>query len=160
MAKSDPVVTFDDVTVACVAQAALQDVRTAFASRAIGLLRPNGAGKSTMITALLGLIAPARGRMRVLGHDVAAAPLQIRARVGHMPESDAHIPGMNAVSFVAYCGELSGLPRVNAFRHQRAHADVLGDSVPVSLTSLAVIALASLWLAGRAVERREYVLEQ
>ena len=36
-----------------------------------------------------------------------------------MPESDAHIPGMNAVTFVAYCGELAGLPRVDAM--QRAH---------------------------------------
>jgi len=36
-----------------------------------------------------------------------------------MPETDAHIPGMNAVSFVAYCGELAGLPRVDAM--QRAH---------------------------------------
>src|SRR5207245_1422643 len=57
--------------------------------------------------------------MRVLGLDVAEAPLDIRARVGYMPESDAHIPGMNAVSFVAYCGELAGLPRVDAM--QRAH---------------------------------------
>jgi ABC-2 type transport system ATP-binding protein len=72
-----------------------------------------------MIKALLGFVKPAHGRMRVLGYDVAAAPLQIRARVGYMPESDAHIPGMNAVSFVAYCGELAGLPRVDAM--QRAH---------------------------------------
>ncbi len=36
-----------------------------------------------------------------------------------MPESDAHIPGMNAVSFVAYCGALSGLPHADAM--QRAH---------------------------------------
>jgi ABC-2 type transport system ATP-binding protein len=36
-----------------------------------------------------------------------------------MPETDGHIPGMNAVSFVAYCGELAGLPRVDAM--QRAH---------------------------------------
>src|SRR5438067_1418152 len=72
-----------------------------------------------MIKALLGFIAPARGRMRVLGLDVAVAPLEIRGRVGYMPESDSHIPGMNAVSFVAYCGELAGLPRVDAM--QRAH---------------------------------------
>jgi ABC-2 type transport system ATP-binding protein len=57
--------------------------------------------------------------MRVLGHDVAREPLDIRARVGYVPESDAHIPGMNAVSFVSYCGELAGLPRVDAV--QRAH---------------------------------------
>jgi ABC-2 type transport system ATP-binding protein len=85
----------------------------------VGLLGPNGAGKSTMLKSLLGFIVPERGRLRVLGLDVAESPLDIRARVGYMPESDAHIPGMNAVSFVAYCGELSGLPRVDAM--QRAH---------------------------------------
>ncbi len=57
--------------------------------------------------------------MRVLGLDVRTSPLLIRARIGYMPESDAHIPGMNAVSFVAYCGELAGLPRTDAM--QRAH---------------------------------------
>jgi ABC-2 type transport system ATP-binding protein len=68
---------------------------------------------------LLGFIVPERGRLHVLGLDVARSPLDIRARVGYMPESDSHIPGRNAVSFVAYCGELSGLPRVDAM--QRAH---------------------------------------
>ena len=48
--------------------------------------------------------------MRVLGLDVAAAPLEIRSRIGYMPETDAHIPGMTAVTFVAYCGQLAGLP--------------------------------------------------
>ncbi len=36
-----------------------------------------------------------------------------------MPETDGHIPGMNAVSYVAYCGQLAGLPKVDAM--QRAH---------------------------------------
>src|SRR5436190_839746 len=119
MADADPVVTFENVTVVYGQNAALRDVTAEFASGAVGLLGPNGAGKSTMIKALLGFIAPARGRMRVLGLDVAAAPLEIRARVGYMPENDAHIPGMNAVSFVAYCAELSGLPRADAM--QRSH---------------------------------------
>src|SRR5216110_663778 len=119
MAEGDPVVTLDSVTVAYGTQAALSDVTTAFVPGAVGLLGPNGAGKSTMIKALLGFVVPTRGRMRVLGLDVAQAPLEIRARVGYMPENDAHIPGMNAVSFVAYCGELAGLPRVDAM--QRAH---------------------------------------
>src|SRR6202790_4182545 len=116
---TDPVVTLDRVTTSYGAQAALSDVTTVFGKGAVGLLGPNGAGKSTLIKALLGFIVPERGRMRVLGLDVAESPLEIRARVGYMPESDAHIPGMNAVSFVAYCGELSGLPRVDAM--QRAH---------------------------------------
>jgi ABC-2 type transport system ATP-binding protein len=119
MAEPGPVVTLEGVTVMYAAQAALQEVTVGFAGGAVGLLGPNGAGKSTLIKTLLGFIVPDRGRMRVLGLDVAVAPLAIRARVGYMPESDAHIPGMNAVTFVAYCGELSGLPRVDAM--QRAH---------------------------------------
>ena len=119
MAETAPVVTLDHVTVAYGRSRALQDVTTTFASGAVGLLGPNGAGKSTMIKALLGFIVPEQGRMGILGLDVAASSLEIRARVGYMPESDAHIPGMNAVSFVAYCGELAGLPRVDAM--QRAH---------------------------------------
>jgi ABC-2 type transport system ATP-binding protein len=119
MAEGDSVVTLENVTVAYGTNRALRDVTSSFAAGAVGLLGPNGAGKSTMLKSLLGFIVPERGRLRVLGLDVAESPLEIRARVGYMPESDAHIPGMNAVSFVAYCGELAGLPRVDAM--QRAH---------------------------------------
>jgi ABC-2 type transport system ATP-binding protein len=119
MSERPPVVELEGVTVVYGAQRALQDVTARFAAGAVGLLGPNGAGKSTIIKSLLGFVKPAAGRMRVLGYDVAVSPLDIRARVGYMPESDAHIPGMNAVSFVAYCGELAGLPRVDAM--QRAH---------------------------------------
>ncbi len=72
-----------------------------------------------MIKALLGFVAPSQGQMHVLGLDVAKSPIEIRVRIGYMPENDAHIPGMNAVSFVAYCGELAGLPRSDSM--QRAH---------------------------------------
>ena len=119
MTDTAPVVTLDGVTVAYGRNTALRGVTTTFAAGAVGLLGPNGAGKSTMIKALLGFVVPTTGRMKVLGLDVAEAPLAIRARVGYMPETDAHIPGMNAVQFVAYCGELAGLPRVDAM--QRAH---------------------------------------
>src|ERR1700736_2585088 len=119
MTNSAPVVTLDNVTVSYGKRAALREVTTSFAAGAVGLLGPNGAGKSTMIKALLGFIVPERGHLQVLGIDVADRPLEIRARVGYMPETDGHIPGMNAVSFVAYCGELAGLPRADA--KQRAH---------------------------------------
>jgi ABC-2 type transport system ATP-binding protein len=112
-------VVLENVTVNYGAHPALRDVSVAFPEGAVGLLGPNGAGKSTLIKTLLGLLRPSRGAMHVLGHDVADAPLAVRARVGYMPENDAHIPGMNAVSFVAYCGELCGLPRADAM--QRAH---------------------------------------
>ena len=99
---------------------ALHDVDAEFLPGAVGLLGPNGAGKSTLLKALLGFVRPDGGRMQVLGMDVVERPLQIRARLGYMPESEAHIPDVNAVTLVAYCGRLAGLPAADAM--QRAHA--------------------------------------
>jgi ABC-2 type transport system ATP-binding protein len=113
------VVELDGVTVIFGKNRALKTVTARFARGAVGLLGPNGAGKSTMLKALLGFVTPDEGRMSVLGLDVAQRPMEIRARIGYMPETDAHIPGMNAVSFVAYCGQLAGLPSSDAM--QRAH---------------------------------------
>ena len=113
------VVSLDDVTVVYGKNEALSGVAVQFPGGAVGLLGPNGAGKSTMIKALLGFIVPTRGQMLVLGLDVRHKAQEIRARIGYMPENDSHIPGMNAVTFVAYCGQLSGLPPVDAM--QRAH---------------------------------------
>ena len=72
---------------------ALRDVAATFETGAVGLLGPNGAGKSTMIKTLLGFVKPDQGRMTVLGLDVATAPLEIRARIGYMPENDATFRG-------------------------------------------------------------------
>ena len=116
---TDHAVRLDQVTVVYGKNRALRDVTAVFPKGAVGLLGPNGAGKSTMLKSLLGFITPQRGRLDVLGLDVAERPLEVRAKLGYMPESDGHIPGMNAVTFVAYCGQLAGLPRADAM--QRAH---------------------------------------
>jgi ABC-2 type transport system ATP-binding protein len=118
-APVEAVVQLDGVSVIYGKNKALKNVSAKFASGAVGLLGPNGAGKSTMLKSLLGFVKPDEGRMSVLGMDVAKHPLEIRARLGYMPETDGHIPGMNAVQFVAYCGQLAGLPSVDAM--QRAH---------------------------------------
>jgi ABC-2 type transport system ATP-binding protein len=112
-------VRLDHVTVVYGSNAALRDVTAVFPKGAVGLLGPNGAGKSTMLKSLLGFLAPKSGKLDVLGLNVAKQPLEVRARLGYMPESDGHIPGMNAVTFVAYCGQLAGLPKTDAM--QRAH---------------------------------------
>ncbi|MPZ17939.1 MAG: ATP-binding cassette domain-containing protein [Luteitalea sp.] len=116
---SDAVVQLQQVSVTYAKTRALNDVSATFATGAIGLLGPNGAGKSTLLRALLGFITPDQGSMNVLGLDVRTRAREIRRRIGYMPETDAHIPGMNAVTFVAYCGRLAGLPDADAM--QRAH---------------------------------------
>ena len=112
-------VVLDHVSVSYGTAPALRDVSAVFPNGAVGLLGPNGAGKSTMLKSLLGFIVPTSGRLDVLGLNVAERPLEIRARLGYMPEHDGHVPGMNAVTFVAYCAELAGLPKTDAM--QRAH---------------------------------------
>ena len=86
---------------------------------ATGLLGPNGAGKTTLIKTLLGFVKPTSGTASILGLDAATEGRRIRQMVGLMPEQDCHIPGMSAVAFVAYAGELAGMPEAQALR--RAH---------------------------------------
>jgi ABC-2 type transport system ATP-binding protein len=101
---------------------ALDGVDLTLGEGACGLLGPNGAGKSTLLRILLGFLNPAQGEGRVLGYDIRKDQFLIRRSVGYMPEDDCLIPGMDAVTFTAYFGELSGMPRQEAMK--RAH-DVL-----------------------------------
>jgi ABC-2 type transport system ATP-binding protein len=119
MPDANSAVVLDRVSVTYGKNPALRDVSASFPAGAVGLLGPNGAGKSTMLKSLLGFLKPDQGRLEVLGMNVADRPLEVRARLGYMPETDGHIPGMNAVTFVGYCGQLAGLPKSDAI--QRAH---------------------------------------
>jgi len=89
------------------------------AGKAIGLLGPNGAGKSTLIQTLLGFHQPSAGRARVLGVDCHSQSRQVKARIGYMPENDAFIADLTAVSFLRLMGEITGLPRDVAL--EKAH---------------------------------------
>lgn len=97
----------------------LRSLTASLRGKAIGLLGPNGAGKSTLINTLLGFYQPSAGSARVFGQDIQTATRKIRSLVGYMPENDAFISKMSAVSFVRMMGELSGLPSAVAL--ERAH---------------------------------------
>jgi ABC-2 type transport system ATP-binding protein len=113
------VIELEGITVQLGRQTVLDRVSLSFAGGSLGLLGPNGAGKSTLLKTILGFIVPGAGRGTVLGLDIRTQQMQIRRKIGYMPENDCHIPGMNAVSFVAYAGELAGMPPKDAM--QRAH---------------------------------------
>jgi ABC-2 type transport system ATP-binding protein len=98
---------------------ALNDVTLKLGAGAVGLLGPNGAGKSTLLRILLGFLVPEKGEGTVLGYDIRREQDNIRRSVGYMPEDDCFIAGMDAVTFTAYFGELSGMPREEAMK--RAH---------------------------------------
>jgi ABC-2 type transport system ATP-binding protein len=98
---------------------ALNDVTLRIDPGRIGLIGQNGAGKSTLLKILLGLIQPTRGTSSVLGLDIRTGGMELRGRIGFLPESEALVPGLRGVDLVALAGELSGMPREQALR--RAH---------------------------------------
>jgi ABC-2 type transport system ATP-binding protein len=97
----------------------LSDLRATLSSRSIGLLGPNGAGKSTLIQALLGFCPISAGTASILGLDIVRDRNRIRSLIGYMPENDALIANMTAVSMVRMMGELSGMQAKAAL--ERAH---------------------------------------
>jgi ABC-2 type transport system ATP-binding protein len=113
------IASITNLTVRYGAKTVISDMTVTVPKGCVGLLGPNGAGKSTLLRTLLGFLKPASGYATVLGIGTAANPLDIRRRIGFMPEQDCHIPGMNAVTFVAYAGELAGMPANRAM--SRAH---------------------------------------
>ena len=112
-------IELDGLTVDLGGRRILNDLRCTLSARTIGLLGPNGAGKSTLINALLGFHKPAAGTARIFGHDVRTNIRQIRNVTGYMPENDALIARMSAVTYVHLMAELSGLPPDAAL--ERAH---------------------------------------
>jgi ABC-2 type transport system ATP-binding protein len=118
-APSMPVVELQDLSVRFGSREILQGLVCSLRGRAIGLLGPNGAGKSTLINTLLGFYKPSSGSASVLGYDIRTGTQMIRSLVGYMPENDAFISKMSAVSFVQMMAELSGVPPAAAL--ERAH---------------------------------------
>ena len=90
---------------------ALDDITVSSDAPAIGLLGANGAGKSTLMRCLLGLWRADAGRARILGLDAAKGGVELRRRIGYMPENDCLPSWMAARDFCVHVGELRGLPR-------------------------------------------------
>jgi ABC-2 type transport system ATP-binding protein len=118
-APPTPVIELRGLSVRFGSREILRNLTCSLRGRAIGLLGSNGAGKSTLINTLLGFYKPCSGSALVLGHDIRTDTRKIRGLVGYMPENDALISKMSAVSFVQMMAELSGLPPAAAL--ERAH---------------------------------------
>jgi len=76
-----------------------------------GVLGPNGSGKTTTILMLLGLTEVTSGRVRVVGLDPARQPLEVKRRVGYMPDTVGFYDPLTARANLRYTGRLAGLER-------------------------------------------------
>ena len=76
-----------------------------------GFLGPNGAGKSTTIKCLTGLLRPSGGEMRILGIDPLVDPVEIKRRVGVVPEDLALFDRLTADETLSFVGQVHGMAR-------------------------------------------------
>jgi ABC-2 type transport system ATP-binding protein len=82
------------------------------AGEIVGILGPNGSGKTTTILMLLGLTEPTEGRAVVSGFDPLREPLEVKRRVGYLPDQIGFYDGLSARDNLVYTARLAGLSRV------------------------------------------------
>ena len=76
-----------------------------------GFLGPNGAGKSTTIKMLTGLLAPSSGTSRVLGFDIEREPMEVKRRIGVVPEDLNLFERLTGAEMLTFAGRMYGLAR-------------------------------------------------
>lgn len=81
------------------------------AGEIVGILGPNGSGKTTTILMLLGLTEPTGGRAEVAGFDPLREPLEVKRRVGYLPDQVGFYDGLSARDNLTYTARLAGLAR-------------------------------------------------
>ena len=81
----------------------------------IGLLGPNGAGKSTLVKVLTTLIAPTAGVAKVAGFDVVRSPMEVRKRIGYVPENGTVFEALTGDEFLKMVIDLKGLDSKDAY---------------------------------------------
>src|SRR5665811_1322301 len=77
----------------------------------VGFLGPNGAGKTTTMRVLTCFLPPTAGSAELAGFDVLRQPLEVKKRIGYLPESPPLYPEMEVVEYLTFVGRLKGVPR-------------------------------------------------
>jgi len=75
----------------------------------VGFLGPNGAGKTTTMRMLTCFLPPSAGAAKVAGFDVLEEPLEVKKRIGYLPETPLIYPEMETVEYLTFVGKLKGL---------------------------------------------------
>jgi ABC-2 type transport system ATP-binding protein len=81
-----------------------------FAGECFGLLGPNGAGKTTTIRMLMGLAPPTSGTMEVLGYPVPGNEMEVRKRIGLVPDESLLFDHLTGAEFIEFVGRMYRLP--------------------------------------------------
>ncbi len=77
----------------------------------LGFLGPNGAGKTTMMRIITGFFPPTDGDTFVEGHSVLTEPLEVKKRIGYVPENPSMYTDMRVYEYLRFIGAVKGVPR-------------------------------------------------
>src|SRR3954463_10882896 len=75
----------------------------------VGFLGPNGAGKTTTMRVLTCFMPPTSGTATVAGFDVLEQPMEVKKRIGYLPETPPLYPEMETAEYLKFVGQLKGL---------------------------------------------------
>jgi ABC-2 type transport system ATP-binding protein len=76
----------------------------------VGFLGPNGAGKTTTMRVLTCFLPPTMGTANIAGFDVLENPMEVKKRIGYLPESPPLYPEMEVIEYLTFVGKLKGIP--------------------------------------------------
>ncbi|MBM3737149.1 MAG: ATP-binding cassette domain-containing protein [Acidobacteria bacterium] len=77
----------------------------------VGFLGPNGAGKTTTMRVLTGFLPATEGRAEVAGYDVTTQSMEVKKRLGYLPETPPLYPDMEVKEYLEFVGRLKGVPK-------------------------------------------------
>ena len=93
----------------------------------VGFLGPNGAGKTTTMRILTGYMPPTDGSVVVAGYDVVEESLEVRKRVGYLPETVPLYTDMTAVEYLKFMADLRQIPNARERAYETLEMVNLGD---------------------------------
>ena len=91
-----------------------------------GIIGANGAGKSTTILMMLGLTEPTSGSVKVCGIDSTTHPIEVKRKVGYLPEDVGFYDDMTGIENLVYTAQLNGIPKSEAIQKAEQLLDRVG----------------------------------
>jgi ABC-2 type transport system ATP-binding protein len=82
----------------------------------VGFLGPNGAGKTTTMRMLTCFMPPTEGSAQVAGFDVRENPMEVKRRIGYLPETPPVYPEMEVIEYLDFVGRIKGVPKAGLKR--------------------------------------------
>jgi ABC-2 type transport system ATP-binding protein len=92
----------------------------------LGFLGPNGAGKTTTMKILTGFLQPTAGKVTIDNLDIISDSLEIRKRIGYLPESTPLYQEMGVVEYLDYISQLRQIPKAHQAKRVREIVDICG----------------------------------